>query len=275
MRDLAPNSVTVKPGAVVLTTRAVAGVPSATQGVVRRFMPSHVESLFSGKSVDVGYVAVDFVDNRNERLASWTCVPPVLGWAMMIYHARATGDAMRYPEGIELSVTGTDEGSPRCRQSCASWPNGYETSPHSGTTFRRNTVTIDGRAGIKWNRSNSGCTVLVATICSSLSTWHAAGTRADPAEMKATASPFAVAWFGPAGEATASWASERLPDKTVWFCAEDVAAALTDALVLSGRLAVPSPGDSRARFLPFERPARAAGVVPISSAVEEPLCTKV
>lgn len=88
VRDLAPDSVTVKPGAIVLTTRAVAGVPTATQGVVRRCMPSHVECRFNGTTVDVGYIAFDFMDNRNERLASRTCIPLVLGWAMTIHRAQ-------------------------------------------------------------------------------------------------------------------------------------------------------------------------------------------
>lgn len=73
-----------------MTTRAVAGVPTATQGVVWRCMPSHVECRFNGKRVNVGYVAFDFVDNTNQRLASRACIPLTLGRAMTIHRAQGS-----------------------------------------------------------------------------------------------------------------------------------------------------------------------------------------
>lgn len=82
--------------------------------------------------------------------------------------------------------------------------------------------------------------------------------------MKATVSSLALVWLGTPGGATTPGASGRSPDTTEWFCKEDAAAAHDDPSWLSSTLLVPFRGESRARFLPFERLAGAAGALSFS-----------
>lgn len=92
---LAPAAVTLKPGALVLLTRQVDGVPSATQGQVTSCLDSHVRCTFAGQRVDVPFVSFDVVDNCGVRLASRHMVPLVLAWAMTIHRAQgATLDTL-------------------------------------------------------------------------------------------------------------------------------------------------------------------------------------
>lgn len=88
--DVAAPAVTVKPGAVVLLTRAVAHVASGTQGIVVYCCESHVICSFGGVEVRVHFVSFDVVDNCNVRLASRFALPLVLGWAMTIHRAQGT-----------------------------------------------------------------------------------------------------------------------------------------------------------------------------------------
>lgn len=90
LREVAPFTVTVKPGAIVLLTRAVAHVPSGTQGKVIRCCESHVVCSFRGVEVDVSRVPFDIVDDCSVRLASRFALPLVLGWAMTIHRAQGT-----------------------------------------------------------------------------------------------------------------------------------------------------------------------------------------
>lgn len=86
----APVSVTLKPGAVVMTTRVVEGIPSATQGSVVSCTPSTILCEFGGRRVDIPYVSFDLMDNCTVRLASRSAVPMVLGWCMTTHRAQGT-----------------------------------------------------------------------------------------------------------------------------------------------------------------------------------------
>lgn len=83
--SLAPPSVTLNPGATVLTTREVNGIPKATQGVVFPCLEATVVRRFGEKTVQVEFVGINFVDNCNLRLVTRFCVPLTLTWAMTIY----------------------------------------------------------------------------------------------------------------------------------------------------------------------------------------------
>lgn len=76
--DLEPPSVSLKPGAVVLLTRAVDGVPTATQGTVLRCTSANVVVDFLGRSVTVPYVTFQLFDNCNDCLASRSAIPLTL-----------------------------------------------------------------------------------------------------------------------------------------------------------------------------------------------------
>lgn len=88
VKELAPSEVTLKQGAVVLTTRVLRGIPTATQGVVTRCLSSHVICQFSGQDIEVAPAAFDLIDNRNERLVTRFSIPLVLAWAMKIHRAQ-------------------------------------------------------------------------------------------------------------------------------------------------------------------------------------------
>lgn len=95
LQDLAPPSLTLKPGAVVLTTRVVDGIPTATQGVVSRCLSTHVVCIFQAREIVVSFVAFDLIDNRQERLASRLAIPLILSWAITIHRAQgATLDTL-------------------------------------------------------------------------------------------------------------------------------------------------------------------------------------
>lgn len=95
LHDLAPASLTLKPGAVVLTTRVVDGIPTATQGVVSRCLSTHVVCTFQAREVVVSFAAFDLVDNRQERLATRLAIPLILSWAITIHRAQgATLDTL-------------------------------------------------------------------------------------------------------------------------------------------------------------------------------------
>lgn len=95
VQDLAPPEVALKPGAVVLTTRAVHGVATATQGVVVKCLPTRVVCMFCGAEVDVAPAAFDLIDNRGEHLATRFAIPLILGWAMTVHRAQgATLDTL-------------------------------------------------------------------------------------------------------------------------------------------------------------------------------------
>lgn len=85
---LAPSSVTLKPFPVVLTTRAVDGIPTATQGIVKRCSPTELQSEFGGRVVVVPFVKFDLIDNCNTRLASRSAMPHVLSWASTVHCAQ-------------------------------------------------------------------------------------------------------------------------------------------------------------------------------------------
>lgn len=86
--SLAPPSVTLKPGATVLTTREVSGTPTATQGVVLQCLEASVVCRFGEKTVQVEFLGFDFVDNCNQRLVTRFCIPLTLAWAMTIHRAQ-------------------------------------------------------------------------------------------------------------------------------------------------------------------------------------------
>lgn len=85
---LAPSSVTLKPFTVVLTTRAVDGIPTATQGIVKRCSPTEVQCEFGGRVVVVPFVKFDLIDSCNPRLAFRSAMPLVLSWAITVHRAQ-------------------------------------------------------------------------------------------------------------------------------------------------------------------------------------------
>lgn len=88
MSEVAPPSVSLKRGAVVLSTREVEGVATATQGVVRECGPASVLCDFGGREVTVSVVAFDVIDNCGTTLATRHAMPLVLAWAMTIHRAQ-------------------------------------------------------------------------------------------------------------------------------------------------------------------------------------------
>lgn len=78
---LAPPSVTLNPGAVLLTTSAVDSAPTATHGGVCECRSSNSLCVFRRREVTVAFAAVDLIDNRNGRLASRYAITVVLGRA--------------------------------------------------------------------------------------------------------------------------------------------------------------------------------------------------
>lgn len=90
LSSLAPPAVTLKPGAVVLTTRAIEAVPSVTQGTVVSCTPSAIQCDFDGRRLDVPYVSFDLMENCKVRLESCSAVLLVLGWCMTIHRAQGT-----------------------------------------------------------------------------------------------------------------------------------------------------------------------------------------
>jgi len=88
MQQVAPPSVALKPGAVVLTTREVDGVPTATQGEVKECRGLSVVCEFSGRLVEVAVAAFDVIDNCGTRLATRHAMPLILAWAMTIHRAQ-------------------------------------------------------------------------------------------------------------------------------------------------------------------------------------------
>lgn len=88
MSEVAPPSVSLKPGAVVLSTRDVEGVATATQGVVRQCGPASVLCDFGGRVVAVSIMAFDVIDNCGSKLATRRAMPLVLAWAMTIHRAQ-------------------------------------------------------------------------------------------------------------------------------------------------------------------------------------------
>lgn len=86
--SLAPPRVTLKPGATVLTTREVAGIQTATQGVVCECLEARVVCRFGDKTVPVEFAGFDFADNCNQRLVTRFSIPLILAWAMTIHRAQ-------------------------------------------------------------------------------------------------------------------------------------------------------------------------------------------
>lgn len=88
MGDIAHASVVLKPEAVVISTRELDGVPTATQGVVRECGSLTVVVDFDGQTVVVRAVAFDVIDNCGSRLATRHAMPLMLAWAMTIHRAQ-------------------------------------------------------------------------------------------------------------------------------------------------------------------------------------------
>lgn len=88
MFEIAPPSVSFKPGAVGLTTQRVGGVATATQGVVRSCLSSSAVCKFDGRLVVVKVMAFDVIDNCGMKLATRHALPLVLAWAMTIHRAQ-------------------------------------------------------------------------------------------------------------------------------------------------------------------------------------------
>ncbi|OSX79642.1 hypothetical protein BU14_0074s0072, partial [Porphyra umbilicalis] len=81
MQQVAPPSVALKPGAVVLTTREVDGEVKECRGL-------SVVCEFSGRLVKVAVAAFDVIDNCGTRLATRHAMPLILAWAMTIHRAQ-------------------------------------------------------------------------------------------------------------------------------------------------------------------------------------------
>jgi len=88
LQAAAPPAVELKPGAAVLLTREVQGVPTATQGTVERCGESEVECVFEGKKVVVPLVPFDIIDNCGTLLGTREAMPLMLAWAMTIHRAQ-------------------------------------------------------------------------------------------------------------------------------------------------------------------------------------------
>lgn len=90
LREVAPPCVTLKRGAVVLSTREVDLVATATQGVVKDCREASVLCDFGGRLVDVKAAAFDVIDNCGTTLATRHAMPLALAWAMTIHRAQGT-----------------------------------------------------------------------------------------------------------------------------------------------------------------------------------------
>lgn len=88
MLEICTPPVSLKPGAVVLTTREVSGVATGTQGVVQSCLSSSVVCDFAGRRVVVSVMAFDVIDNCGTTLATRHAIPLVLAWAMTIHRAQ-------------------------------------------------------------------------------------------------------------------------------------------------------------------------------------------
>lgn len=90
LQSCAPEAVCLKPGAVVLTTRELDGVPTGTQGIVVNCREKLVLCSFMGQRVSVSFASFDAVDNCGVLLGTRHAVPLVLAWAMTIHRAQGT-----------------------------------------------------------------------------------------------------------------------------------------------------------------------------------------
>jgi len=90
LQATAAPALTIKPGAVVMLTRELAGIPTATQGSVMRCGAAEVVCVFSGTEVTVPLVSFDVFDNTGMRLATRRAMPLVLAWAMTIHRAQGS-----------------------------------------------------------------------------------------------------------------------------------------------------------------------------------------
>ena len=88
MQEVAPAEVVLKPGAVVLSTREMDGVATASQGVVKECRATSVVCDFVGRLVVVEVATFDVMDNCGTRLATRHAMPLVLAWAMTIHRAQ-------------------------------------------------------------------------------------------------------------------------------------------------------------------------------------------
>jgi len=87
MQEVAPVEVVLKPGAVVLSSREMDGLATASQGVVRECRATSFVCDFVGRLVVAKVAAFDVMDNCGTRLATHHAMPLVLAWAMKIHRA--------------------------------------------------------------------------------------------------------------------------------------------------------------------------------------------
>lgn len=90
LQSCAPEAVSLKPGAVVLTTRVIDGVPTGTQGIVVECQEKLILCSFMDNRVSVSLASFDAVDNCGVLLGTRYAVPLVLAWAMTIHRAQGT-----------------------------------------------------------------------------------------------------------------------------------------------------------------------------------------
>jgi len=88
LQAAAPPTAALKPGAAVLLTREVEGIPTATQGIVETCGVAKVDCLFDGKKVGVPLVSFDIIDNCGTLLGTRQAMPLLLAWAMTIHRAQ-------------------------------------------------------------------------------------------------------------------------------------------------------------------------------------------
>jgi len=88
LQQVAPLDVTVKAGAVVMLTREVEGIPTATQGTIEQCGEVSVDCVFGGKKVVVPLVPFDIIDNCGTLLGTRKAMPLLLAWAMTIHRAQ-------------------------------------------------------------------------------------------------------------------------------------------------------------------------------------------
>jgi len=92
MQEVAPAAVVLKPVAVVLSTREVDGVATASQGVVKECRESSVVYEFCSRVMVVEVAAFEVIDNCGARLATRPAIPVTLAWSMTIH--RAQGESL-------------------------------------------------------------------------------------------------------------------------------------------------------------------------------------